>query len=289
MLEGKAKMNFKERIAGMNQHYRYYHLETFFARLQEAGIHYAQLWCGPMHFYIDHTRHDDVQILKELEAKYNVSIIGICPEQTNPKPYNIASKDRIEDVFAYYQQIIEVASLLGCNQVLVTSGWAYLDEDKEEAWLRSITMMRRIVNLAKQHAICLVMEALQPDESILVNTVQDLKRYFDEVQHDALQVCIDFGAMARAQDTIQDYFESFPNQIALIHFVDGNPTGHLAWGDGDRNLKGDLKQLEKYQYKGFLSLETASSRYFQEPWMGEKTTLTTWKKIEGECLCDIIL
>mgnify|MGYP000252476738 CR=1 FL=1 len=60
------------------------------------------------------------------------------------------------------------------------------------------------------------MEALQPDESILVNNVRDLYRFKKEVARDNLKICIDFGAMARAEDTIYDYFKVFKNDIVLL-------------------------------------------------------------------------
>lgn len=276
--------NFKEKIAGMNAHYRFYQLETFFASLAKQKIHYAELWTGPMHFYVDEYRHDKVSNLLELQKKYDVSIIGICPEQTNPKPNNIATSTRIASVFHYYEQLMEVCDLIDCHQVLVTSGWGYLDEERECAWDRSVSMMKRLAVLAKQHNVTLVIEALQPEESNLVNNIEDLTRYLDEVQEPSLQVCIDMGAMAKANDTLDKYFQRFKEKIKHIHFVDGAPTGHLAWGDGKRRMEEDLRTLKTYGYQGYLSLETATSRYYQTPWKSEATTMESWSKLEGGSL-----
>lgn len=274
-------MNFRDQLCGMNNHYRYYNLTCFFQKLKEQDIHYAELWTGPMHFYVDYNKHDDVKLLQELMERYEVKIIGICPEQTNPKPNNIASSIRRQDIYSYYQHMIDIAKEIGCNQVLVTSGWAFYDEDKDLAWKRSVNMMKQICAYAEQQNVRMVMEALQWDESILVNRVEELKRYQQEVGSEQLKICIDFGAMARAGDTLQDYFDTFGKDIVHIHFVDGAPCGHLAWGDGKRDLKEDLLVLKKYHYEGYLSLETAVSRYFQTPWIAEETTLRSFETLGG--------
>ena len=187
----------------MNCHYRFYELENFFQSVHKLGMHAR--------------RHDSPEQLKKLCDRYQITIIGICPEQTNPKPNNIAvkQKHRQEEVLNYYRQMIDIACELECRQVLVTSGWCYYSETVEEAWNRSVVMMKRITDYAK---------------SRLVNTIQDIQRYRNEVGSSCLKVCIDFGAMARMGHTPREYFEAFGSDIVHIHFVDGNPTGHLAWG-----------------------------------------------------------
>lgn len=269
------KMNFKKHLCAMNAHYRFYELEDFFRHVHSLGIRYVELWTGPMHYFVDYQKHEDIDKLKELANRYDITIIGICPEQTNPKPNNIAVKqiERKRDVLQYYKQIIDIACELKCVQVLVTSGWGYYSESYEEAWNRSVHMMKQIAAYAEEKHIVLALEALQEDESNLVNTISDIQKYIADVGSKALKVCIDYGAMARAKETVQQYFETFQDDIIHLHFVDGAPCGHLAWGDGDRNLNEDLQVLEKYNYRGFLSLETATSRYYKEPWNAERKTL----------------
>ena len=275
-------MNFRERLSGMNCHYRYYSLERFFQEMNRLHISFCEIWTGPMHFYVDYQKNQDVETLINLSKKYKVKIIGICPEQTNPKPNNIASATRKEDVFAYYCRMVDIAKSVGAQQILVTSGWAYYDESFEEAYERSVEMVRHICEYAASQEIMVVMEALQIDESILVNSVEDMKKYVDRVNHPNLKVCIDFGAMARVNNSIQDYFDAFGEKIVHLHFVDGKPTGHLAWGDGERNLDEDLECLASNHYQGYLSLETATSRYYEKPWSAEEKTLMAFAKRKEE-------
>lgn len=269
-------------LCAMNGHWRFYQLEDCFSSLSKQGFRNVELWTGPMHCFVDYQKEADAERVLQLAKKYSLNIVAICPEQTNPKPNNIASPDRKDDIFAYYQNILKFAYACGAKKVTVTSGWMYFNESKPEAWERSVQMMRRIATEAKRYGIALVMEALQPDESRLVNTSLELKKYIEDVGLDNMRVCIDFGAMARACETIDDYFENCGDYIEHVHFVDGSPTGHLAYSDGTRDVIEDIKVLHHYGYQGYLSCESVASRYFEEPWIADQKNYESFKKGIGE-------
>ena len=69
------------------------------------------------------------------------------------------------------------------------------------------------------------------------------------------------------------------------HFVDGNPTGHLAWGDGNRNPGEDLDVFIQSDYPGYFSLELLAPEYYQMPWLAEQKSLKTlspWLETTGK-------
>ncbi|MCY6958402.1 sugar phosphate isomerase/epimerase family protein [Clostridium brassicae] len=275
-------MNCK--LAAMNCHYRFYPLEYFFSSAKENGFKAVEIWTGPQHFYMDYKNYEDVNKLKELSWKYQIEVISICPEQTNPKPNNIAIKDnkRKENVKRYFCNAIDVASEVGCKHIVITSGWAFYNENLEEAFNRSVHMIKDIAIYAEKKKIYLAIEALQPMESKLVTNISDIKKLKKMVNSDYLKICIDFGAMAKAGESIKEYFQAFGNDIIHVHFVDGTPTGHLAWGDGERNLEQDIRDLEKWGYKGYLSLETANERYYENPSEADKKSIIAFNKIIKE-------
>lgn len=41
---------------------------------------------------------------------------------------------------------------------------------------------------------------------------------------------VDTCAMGVANETLEDWFTVFGDDIRHMHFVDGNPYGHLIWG-----------------------------------------------------------
>ena len=251
----------------MNCHYRYYDLNYFFKTISELGFTACEIWTSPHHFSVNSRIYESPDKLLELSNKYKVKIASICPEQTNPKPYNIAERDpkKQKEVLSYFKNIIEIAKLTKANKIVITSGWSFLNEDKELAYQRSVKMMRKICKFAEENHVDVALEALQPEESRLVNSINDLVKYREKVSASSLKICLDMGAMARMEETIEEYFQTFGNDIVHIHFVDGNPTGHLAWGDGKRDMSKDIAILKKYGYSNYLSLENATSRYFMNP------------------------
>lgn len=268
----------------MNCHYRFYDLEYFFQEASNNGFKYCEIWTSPHHFAVNSYECENPQKLVDLANKYEIEIIAICPEQTNPKPHNIATPfiDQQERVYQYFKNVIDVSSYVGANKVVITTGWCFYDEDSGQAYLRSVKMMKKICNYALEKGVVMALEALQPDESLLVNSAKELSNYIEDVNVDSLKVCIDMGAMARANETINDYFDLFGESIVHVHFVDGHPTGHLAWGDGYRDIQQDLIDFKENNYSGFLSLETASDRYFEIPSETDKRSMNQFLENGGE-------
>lgn len=275
-------------LAAMNNHHRFHTLESFFASAHESGYKAVELWTGPMHFYMDYAQNDPVERLKRLEDAYGVKVIGICPEQTNPKPHNMAAKDPAiqERVFAYFTRAVDVASAVGATQVLVTSGWAYYSEPVEAARERSAAMLRRVAAYAGEKGINLAIEALRKPESLIANSAADLRVLLDMVDEPALKVCLDIGAMVDAGDTIQDYFDTFGGDVIHAHFVDCGPRSlHLALGDGERDVAEDIRTFERNGYQGVLSVECTDSLTLTDPMGADARSMRTYRaayeQIEG--------
>lgn len=278
--------NSKPDLCAMNCHHRFFELESFFKSAHDNGYKYVEIWTGPQHFYLDYLGYEPVSRLKRLEDKYQIKVIGICPEQTNPKPNNIAIKtiEGQKRVLAYFKRAIDLAAEIEANQVVVTSGWAFYNEPIEKAFIRSVTMLRKLSEYAEQKGIPLAIEALQKEESLLANTTQELKTLVDAVNCSTLNICLDIGAMQRAGDTIQTYFDVFGKKVIHGHFVDVNENDtHIAWGDGNRNMAEDMACFNGNAYQGKLSFECVNARYFKEPGQADAQTMAVYNKIrEGE-------
>ena len=127
----------------------------------------------------------------------------------------------------------------------------------------------------------LAIEALQPSESVLANSAADMRRLLDDVSEPALKICLDTGAMARAGDTIEGYFELFGPDVVHAHFVDvqmDEMDTHIAWGDGTRDMTADLRAFIEGGYQGILSVETVSSRYHTDPAEADRRSMDMYRR-----------
>ena len=126
-------------------------------------------------------------------------------------------------------------------------------------------MLHRLAEAAQHAGVFLAMESLRPEESQLVVTLADARRMLDEVNHPHLKIMIDTTAMGVAGETIQAWFDAFGDDIIHLHFIDGDPYGHLIWGDGAHSLPGFISALNHNGYTGYLGQEITDARYFRDP------------------------
>lgn len=273
------------RLAAVNNEYRFFDLEYFFQAAERNGFEAVELWTGPMHFFLDYQGHDPVAPVQELARRHGVEFAAVCPEQNNPKPGNIASRDALAQarVLAYFKNAIDVAVELGAPIVTVTSGWGYLNEPVEAALARSVAMLRDIASYAGQRGVTLAMEALQPDETNLPShTAAQVARIIEAVGSPALKVCLDTGAMDAAGDTIQGYFDTFGSDVVHCHFVDTAEVSHVVWGQGHRNMAADLASLQACGYGGWLTVESVDERYLTDPAKADACAMALYRQAMRE-------
>lgn len=268
------------RFAGMNYYYRYYPIDYFFESLKKNQLTCFELWTCAQHFDLSDASYQETGLFKKKMTQLDLKAICLTPEQSNPKPYNLASKDPFlkNKTQSYLKNAVRAANELEIPMLSLNTGWDFYSENPYEAWQRSTEMMNTIASFAEVNGVKIVCEALQPNESHLVNTINDMCLYLDQVNHENVFVNIDLGAMARAYETIQQYFETFGKRIRHCHFVDGKPTGHLAWGNGNRDVVTDLVNFIKNDYNGYFTFEFANPAYFLQPFETDKGALTFIEK-----------
>lgn len=264
MFGGERLRNVK--LAGMNLHYLNYSLEYFLNSMVKHEMPNIELWGGFPHLYSeDVTLGQAAQIRKEIECR-SLNLVCYTPEQLM-YANNIAAKEpeiRKRSI-AYYLKNIDISAELGTNLMLMTSGWGYYHEPIEEAWSHSRESLAILARKAKESGVTLLLEPLQPFESNLITNVQSLKRMLREINMDSIKGMLDTVAMAAAGDTVRDYFEALGAELLHIHVIDGTPSGHLAVGDGSLPIGKYLKEIDGFQYDGYLSMELAASSYYTEP------------------------
>lgn len=271
----------KEQLAPMNHIYRFYERNDYFRSAAENGYKSVDYWTCGSHYLLDSYSYEDTKPIKSKLKEYGLNVICMTPEQTCPKPYNMASKssELKKRTKQYFKNAILAAHELECSKVLITSGWQYYSEDREEAWKRSVDMVGNLCNYAKKYGVFLTMETLSPQSTTLANTISDLKRIMTEVNSEQYTITIDLDTITNSGETVQEYFDIFGSKVNHCHFMDHKEGifGHIAFGDGDINPEEILYEFYKNNFQGHFTLEYTMSRYFKNPHKIYKKTMEILK------------
>lgn len=257
----------RSQVAIMNIQYKFFPLTKFLGDAVKNQVQAVELWGAAPHFHPeDMTYRDIVAVRHEIERR-GLKLICYTPEQCI-YPINLAAPYESERrrSLKFFEDAVRVASELGTDKVLVTAGTGYFDgSDYEEAWKYGKEGLMQLGDLAEHYGIMLALEAWREDESNLINNLESLKKMMDELNHDHIGAMLDTCPMVLENKSPSDYLRVFGDKLIHVHFIDGTPRGHLAWGDGILDMEGYLKQFDLYGYKHSLSLEITDGRYLMDP------------------------
>ena len=255
-----------EQPAAMGIHYHYYSLNYMLASQKQAGYQSIELFCAAPHVHMTAEGiANRAELIQEIRNS-GLRVVCVTPDNCmGPWQYAAAGAETIAQSKRYFRHALELAADLDCRQVACHSGWGLLDEPREEAWKRSLDFMSWYCEEAKKLGLTLVMESLRAAESNLVNSLPTLQQYLKELHCDNIKPMIDTCAMAVAGEIMEDWFRAFGSEIAHMHFVDGTPYFHLAWGDGNRSLDGYMAAIKANHYQGALTQEITDGRYYDDP------------------------
>lgn len=258
-----------EQFAPMNHIYRFYELDDYMKSIAEIGYHSMDLWTCGSHYFVDNYGYENTKHIKKLMDQYSLNIVSITPRQSCPNPFHMAvkKKELREKTKQYFQNMILAAHELSCSKLLITSGWQYYSETRQEAWDRSVWMIGELCRFAEKYGVFLTMETLSRQSTTLVNTIKDLKKMMKAVNSKAFAVTADLHTIHNAGESIQDYFDIFREKLNHCHFMDykDGVRSHLAWGDGEANIKDILDIFDRNRFLGHFVLEYTDSQYFLEP------------------------
>lgn len=267
----------KSRLAGMNIQYMQYPLTYFLDSMLKYEIQNIELWGGFPHCHVDDLKLIDIKKIKNEIKSRDLSIICFTPEQSFTSPINLASNDNQarQRSIEYFLKCADVCEELESPLLLVSSGWGYENEAKEEAWKRSRESLELV---ASKTNVTLGLEPVTKLESNVVYDLETLKQMMDEVNSPKIKALIDTIPMVLSGDDFNSYSKVLGNDLVHIHFVDGDQKdglGHVAWGEGNLPVESYFQQLIDNDYKGYLTLELISFDYLKNPNLSIETSLKT--------------
>lgn len=246
-------------ITGSNFSYQHFSFERFLDDMVELGLQELELWGIAPHLHIPQVTATDLERIRRQLSSRDLSVHCVTPEQVM-YPVNIASPNPVlrADSIIFFKRAAEVCAELGGKQLFLTPGRGAEDESVDAAWRRSVDALEEICVYARSLGLGCLLEPLQRVESNLVNCVEQLRAMLDELDErvpGGFDVVLDVVAMHAADDTIEGYFDAFPGRVGHVHVIDGDPVGHLAWGDGTLPLDQDVRSIADHDYGGHITFE----------------------------------
>ncbi|MGN8895702.1 sugar phosphate isomerase/epimerase family protein [Flavonifractor sp. HCP28S3_F3] len=273
-----------DRYAVMGVSYLQYSFSAFLDSMAACGFRHLDFWGGAPHYCrLDWpnqlaAEHQLARLRKEIEAR-GMDVVMYTPE-TLSYPFSLASPEKPirKRTEAYFAAACQDALALGVNRLFLTSGSAPRDLSRADSWCRMLESVARIAETARSMGVSLVVEALQPYESNLLNSLSDMEQLLAEVDSPALQVCLDVVAMATAGETMEDWLDRLGRQICWVHFADSN---HQVPGEGSLPLNHWLTLLHQRNYQAYIDLEINDSMYWENPHAAMLRTAAWLKGIPG--------
>lgn len=259
----------RSQFAGMNQHYRWYGFESYLNSMQRNGIQSLELWCGAPHFLLDSEKFSDPDRYERMARERGLKFVSVCaPSMLWQHQYGTDAGERRNRAVRYYCNGVRVASALGCKIMSLNAGWGYWDENPEESVKRSIEAVSTVADFAQAQGITLALETLQPVESNIVLTLKEAEAYYSRLNHPAVKMMTDTVAVGVAGETVDDWFNVFGKDIVHCHLVDGSPSGHRVFGDGNYPLAAIMHTFAENNYTGFFTMELGGN-YLQDPFSAD--------------------
>lgn len=256
------------KFANMNFIYHRYPFEYFLDSTARVGLQDIEIWAGDPHLYVgDVTSWEVTSILRKIKRR-DLKVVCFTPEQCM-YPINLAAKDdkaRRRSV-EYFKKSIQVSNSLECSKMVITPGYGFFNESKEEAWKRVRESICEIAVESERAGVALALESFFYPYSNVITDLNELKRMISEVGSTHVKALLDIPIMIKTGNTMEQYATELTDEIIHIHFTDGDgeTTAHLAWGKGNLPLQTFYDQLRKMNYDGYLSLELFGTSYNAEP------------------------
>lgn len=258
-------------VSVMGTSYVHYSFEYFLDSMARLGIRNIDLWgAEPFYCRLDYT--DDYAATQRLrkmrsEVETRDQRITIYTPETLGYPFNFSDPNPATTLrtIEYFKWAFDDAHTLGCNRVFINSGSGLRNANREESFKRCVDTFRVILDLAEEADILVPLEQLQPYESNLVVSLEDVRRMLEEVGSPNLRVCVDLTAMEVQGECLEQYFEVFGDKVEWIHYSDSH---HEVVGSGDygkEKLAGYIRTLEEHDFNNGIDLEVNDSIYWQDP------------------------
>jgi len=258
-------------VSVMGTSYVHHTFEYFLDSMHELGIHGIDLWgAEPFYCRLDYSDgYDATKRLKKMRAEMEArdQRVTIYTPETLGYPFSLSDPNPSLTLrtIEYFKWAFEDAHTMGCDRVFVNSGCGLRDLPRGESLRRCGDTLRTILGIAEQERIVMTLEQLQPYESNLVTTIDDVGMMLDLVDSPNLKVCVDLTAMEVQGENLGQYFARFGKKVEWIHYSDSHHEVVGSGAFGKSRLAGYIETLEENDFQNGIDLEINDSIYWEDP------------------------
>ena len=257
-----------ENIAVMSAEYVHHTFLYYLDSMVKSGVKNLDIWGGIPHYCRLNYSTSMAAERKVRELRQEIDARGLKTAIYTPEilgyPFNLSVPDAAtrERTIDYMDMAMDDALEFGTNRLFINSDMAPRDLPRAESWARCADTIGRICEKAEKKGVVLTLETLQPYESNLVITLQDVLQMLKDVNSPALKVCLDVVAMDVMGETVDQWCEALGDKIQFVHYADSH---HFVLGDGELPIQEYIHTLEKHNYTGIVDLEINDSIYWEDP------------------------
>lgn len=216
------------------------------------------------------------RLIKDECDRVGLPIVSICCVAVGLIDFNPSvQKFSIDRVKAY----LDLAYEYQAKNVLLVLGeyiWAREVIPPAEQWKTGVDNCRVLAEYAESLGVQIALE-LEPFPLSLLNNVDNMARFIDDVNHPALQANIDISHLLLA-DVEPVELQKLAGKAIHVHIsdCDGKVHGDLPPGRGVVNFQPYLEEIRKLNIEGAISIEL---EYSPEPdkieeWVAEAYSAT---------------
>lgn len=247
-----------------------YPLEHTFAIAAECGYDGVDVGGFRPHAYAEDVlagRNGGAEAILGYVQRYQMPIVSYVPANIG-SPYSFTYRESELNALSleYFLSTLDAAAAIEAPLVMFAVNPIGFELDRERIRRQVVEDLKRLADRAAQLEQTVILEPVTPFEGKLCVTSDDCKYYLDEVDNDALEICLDLAAPFTSGEPISEYWAKTPGKVREIHFVDctADCEDHLIPGDGEMDWDNIVRYLKGVGYDGYLALELFS-RYANEP------------------------
>ena len=122
-------------LCAANYHYKRYTLEAFLAAAERLGYQSIELWASGPHLHLEDYDGARLDALARSIRAHGLTLRCFTPEQC-VYAISVSHPDKVyrDRTVDFFNRHIEASVRLGCDRMVVSTGFAYLDVDAEDAF-----------------------------------------------------------------------------------------------------------------------------------------------------------